>query len=172
MKEMGTESTLIVSLFLPSTLSSSNSPGVSNGSKTAESPVRQFPDLPSLSYYHHRPLSSGGGTLKRARTLTTSTAIEAKELVPSLSGNIGLHNAIASVPASAGLPRNKWIGSLDVPTESWTEATREAITKKLAAKGQIPVFLSDSEMEGHYNQFCKQVRNLEREFVRGEHRVI
>jgi hypothetical protein len=30
----------------------------------------------------------------------------------------------------------------------------------LANKDQIPVFLSDSELEGHYNQFCKQVRKF------------
>lgn len=74
----------------------------------------------------------------------------------SISGNIGLHNAVNSIQGQ--LSKRIWIGTLGMATDTLSDQTRGDIKTELALKhGSIPVFVSDLDYEGHYHQFCKQV---------------
>lgn len=122
---------LIVSLFLPSTISS-----------------------PEHRIQNYIPNSSLPSALKRRNTGSKLVSeLESIELVPNSHGNIGLQNAIASI-GSDKLDR-KWIGTLGLSTVKMSLA--DDLCRKLAAIDQIPVFVSEKEMDGHYNQFCKRV---------------
>ncbi|KAJ1655826.1 Trehalose-6-P synthase/phosphatase complex subunit [Dispira simplex] len=70
-------------------------------------------------------------------------------------GNIGLFNAINACPRTA---RNRlFVGTLGVSTDHVNKPTRHAIASRLHQNyDTFPVFVTDQEMEGHYNQFCKQ----------------
>ena len=68
------------------------------------------------------------------------------------SGNIGLVNAVNSID-NEHMPR-VWIGSFDSAIQP---EMHSIIESKLKEKHQIPVFLNEEELEGHYNQFCKQI---------------
>ncbi|KAI9344229.1 glycosyltransferase family 20-domain-containing protein, partial [Zopfochytrium polystomum] len=80
---------------------------------------------------------------------------------PSGMGNIGLQNAVESLDLShLSSIRRLWVGSPGrVNTEAWSANTKAAITKALWECGLccVPVFLTEEELEGHYNQFCKRI---------------
>ncbi|KAJ2614494.1 Trehalose-6-P synthase/phosphatase complex subunit [Coemansia sp. RSA 1365] len=71
-------------------------------------------------------------------------------------GNIGLFNAInASLDLFA---ERVWIGELGVSTDGWSNERKAAVSDKLLDEFEtLPVFVTDSEFEGHYARFCKQV---------------
>ena len=77
------------------------------------------------------------------------------DLVPNAHGNIGLQNAISSLSSDL-LPR-KWIGTLGLSSPKMSIGQTRQLVEKLDAIDQVPVFVSDEEMDGHYNQFCKRV---------------
>ena len=75
----------------------------------------------------------------------------------AISGNIGLHNAVNSIQGQ--LSKIIWVGTLGMATDTLPERTRGDIKAELALNhSSIPVFVSDLDYEGHYHQFCKQVR--------------
>ena len=138
---------LIVSLFLPSTVSNIVDPATDTLVNASSANTPKPESLPVLA---------GKGTLKR-RPLKSPLSASGTPITVSQShwGNIGLQNALNSL-SPAVLPR-KWIGSLGISTESLPSGLLGSIQSKLADHGQIPVFLSSAEMDGHYHQFCKQV---------------
>ncbi|PIA19417.1 hypothetical protein COEREDRAFT_37461 [Coemansia reversa NRRL 1564] len=71
-------------------------------------------------------------------------------------GNIGLFNAInASLDLFA---ERVWIGELGVSTDGWSNERKAAVSDKLLDEFEtLPVFVTDSEFEGHYARFCKQL---------------
>ncbi|KAJ2158715.1 Trehalose-6-P synthase/phosphatase complex subunit [Coemansia sp. RSA 552] len=71
-------------------------------------------------------------------------------------GNIGLFNAVnASLDLFA---ERVWIGELGISTDGWSEERKEAVSNKLLDEFEtLPVFVSDSEFEGHYGRFSKQL---------------
>jgi trehalose-6-phosphate synthase len=74
-----------------------------------------------------------------------------------ISSDVG-SNSIGAVE-DRGL-RRLWIGCPGrVSTETWSPNTKNAVVKSLWEGGRccVPVFLTDEEMDGHYNQFCKQI---------------
>ncbi|KAJ3105009.1 hypothetical protein HDU97_008617 [Phlyctochytrium planicorne] len=44
-----------------------------------------------------------------------------------------------------------------VSTDPWHESMKTEVARCLLEKSCIPVYISDEEADGHYNQFCKQV---------------
>ncbi|KAJ3415746.1 hypothetical protein HDV05_004210 [Chytridiales sp. JEL 0842] len=53
-----------------------------------------------------------------------------------------------------------WIGALGkISTDAWTEETKTKVSRNVWQNGNccIPVYLTEEEIEGHYNQFCKQI---------------
>ncbi|RUO95771.1 glycosyltransferase family 20-domain-containing protein [Jimgerdemannia flammicorona] len=72
------------------------------------------------------------------------------------SGNIGLHNAVRAV--SGKLSTQVWVGTLGMPTDALTDKTRADIESKFIIDyNSFPVIVPDTEFEGHYSQYCKQV---------------
>ena len=125
-------SLLIVSLFLPSTIAVKEA-GAPNASTN----------------------QSVAGQIKRRNTGSKQNPdIESFDLIPNSHGNIGLQNAIASI--SPDKLSRKWIGTLG-PTAKLSSVQMQELLQKLKKVDQFPVLVSDEEMDGHYNQFCKRV---------------
>jgi len=75
----------------------------------------------------------------------------------SNGGNIGLHNAVNSIQNR--LTKLIWVGTLGMATDSLPDSTRGDIKAELALNhNSIPVFVNDMYFEGHYHQYCKQVK--------------
>lgn len=74
----------------------------------------------------------------------------------AVQGNGGLRNAVDAA-VNAGIIHNKvWVGTLGMPTDSLEEHTRSNIFKQLKEEFEsLPVFVGDSEFEGHYFHFCR-----------------
>ncbi|KAI8587363.1 glycosyltransferase family 20-domain-containing protein [Geranomyces variabilis] len=199
-----TTRTIIVSLFLPCTVSSDPQPtpppppplqtsqgGTTSSTSTPPIAARKYQSPATLSpASHHPPLSAGhSSSSSSSATATTSKAgagakhlerrrsvgavefkrqrkvSESRGLRPDPSwwhleasglGNIGLQNAVNSMRRRMLKP--VWIGSLGVSTKGWSEETKGNVVSKMEnERNCVPVFLTDEEVEGHYNQFCKQV---------------
>ncbi|KAJ1922999.1 Trehalose-6-P synthase/phosphatase complex subunit [Tieghemiomyces parasiticus] len=70
-------------------------------------------------------------------------------------GNIGLFNAVHSSPRTAN--NHLFIGTLGTDTDDWDPATQHAVADRLYSRySTFPVYVTQAEIEGHYNQFCKQ----------------
>lgn len=72
--------------------------------------------------------------------------------------NVGLGNAIRAADKSGNLQEHMFIGLLGIPTDFLSimrkyEVEREFITKCKS----IPIFVSDNELDNHYNYYCKQI---------------
>ncbi|KAJ2497080.1 Trehalose-6-P synthase/phosphatase complex subunit [Coemansia sp. RSA 1972] len=92
-------------------------------------------------------------------TLTDAATAEADDpfTVEHLNvGNIGLFNAVnASLDLFA---ERVWIGELGITTEGWSEERKTAVSNRLLDEFEtLPVFVSDTEFEGHYSRFSKQL---------------
>lgn len=73
-------------------------------------------------------------------------------------GNGGLRNAINAAAEAGILPSKMWVGTLGMPTDSLKEHTRSDIERILREDHEsLPVFVSDSEFDGHYSHFCRTV---------------
>ena len=96
---------------------------------------------------HHRQRSRSINNETQKWKLTESRQFA---IQPSSLGNVGLQNAVRSVPNL----EHVWIGTLGT---SIAELDTEELDKQLLDKKCISVYLSDKELEGHYNHFCKQV---------------
>lgn len=89
---------------------------------------------------------------------------------PCIAGNIGLQNAIRSLGNSN---RVMWIGTLGMSTEALSQKTRETIRSTFIAQhDSYPVMPSDTEFEGHYDRYCKQVFIIKRSCMRVEQKVV
>ncbi|RKP33840.1 glycosyltransferase family 20 protein, partial [Dimargaris cristalligena] len=70
-------------------------------------------------------------------------------------GNIGLFNAINASPRTA--TNRLFVGTLGIETDDWDRATRHAVSDTLYRRyDTFPVYTTSKEIDGHYNQFCKQ----------------
>lgn len=88
-----------------------------------------------------------------------SSLIDAKdtEFHASNAGNPGLYNAVTSFKNQMGPV--EWIGTSGCSTDHLDDAQKSVLKDRLLQDHScVPVFVSNSEMEGHYHQFCKQVR--------------
>ncbi|RKO97805.1 hypothetical protein CXG81DRAFT_13846, partial [Caulochytrium protostelioides] len=95
------------------------------------------------------------GSLLRQRSLY-ETAPQTWRIEPLRLGNIGLQNAVNAVRHRVG--QRLWVGSLGTSTAGLASNVCDRIAKKLQRDFScVPVYLADDEMDGHYNQFCKQV---------------
>ncbi|GAA5817194.1 hypothetical protein MFLAVUS_010737 [Mucor flavus] len=75
---------------------------------------------------------------------------------PCSAGNIGLNNALFSIQER--IPNLAWVGTLGMPTDPLSEKTRDEIHATFKEKyNSYPVMTSEAILDGHYNQYCKQV---------------
>ena len=78
-------------------------------------------------------------------------------IVPAEQGNGGLANAIRAAERKAPMDIF-WLGTVGFATDSLPDRTRDDIHEKLESEfDAIPVFVSDSDFDGHYKHFCKTI---------------
>ncbi|KAI8901069.1 glycosyltransferase family 20-domain-containing protein [Globomyces pollinis-pini] len=78
------------------------------------------------------------------------------EFSPSNTGNPGLYNAVKSMENRMAEPF--WIGTLGSNTDELDDIQKRQLENKLTFNHNCyPVYVTQDEVEGHYNQFCKQV---------------
>ncbi|KAI7884621.1 hypothetical protein K492DRAFT_158031 [Lichtheimia hyalospora FSU 10163] len=116
------------------------------------SPLLVQPVAP-IHHHHRREQSLDSATLFDEAPWTVK---------PCIAGNIGLHNALASVQGKEGdvLQDRKcmWIGTLGMSTDQLSNQTRGDIRSKMILEyDAYTVMPSDTEFEGHYDRYCKQV---------------
>ncbi|KAJ3039306.1 hypothetical protein HDV00_012298 [Rhizophlyctis rosea] len=133
---------LVVSLFLPTTVTFEAPTPTGNAVKTVE-----------------RRKSVAEGLRRNRRVSEPSrggSSLGKWKIEPSALGNIGLQNAVASMKNV--MRERLWVGSLGESTDSWDEITRARIEARLRMEhDSVPVFVTDDEFDGHYNKFCKQI---------------
>lgn len=74
------------------------------------------------------------------------------------SGNGGLKNAVYRARSEGIVDKVCWVGSLGMPTDTLTTATRQALETTLRNDYKCAsVFVKDGTLEGHYHHYCKQI---------------
>jgi trehalose-6-phosphate synthase len=133
--------------------SNSSSPNVSFG---VTSPAK-FPSLKrKLTLSKMTMLPPPAPPKSTTTPLTVSQQEDSVSFSPCYFGNIGLQNAVQSF--SKKELNRKWVGILGgISTQDWSDSLRTTVEKSLLVHDQIPVFLQDNELDGHYNKFCKQI---------------
>lgn len=77
---------------------------------------------------------------------------------PCSGGNIGLNNALFSIQDR--LQSVAWVGTLGMPTDPLSKKTKDEIHATFNGRyNAYPVMPSDIVFDGHYNQYCKQVKH-------------
>lgn len=75
-------------------------------------------------------------------------------------GNGGLRNAIKAAADAGSLHEKTWVGTLGMPTDALEDKhQRTEIENRLEDEYEcLTVWCKDSDMDGHYTHYCKQVR--------------
>ncbi|GAO50684.1 hypothetical protein G7K_4806-t1 [Saitoella complicata NRRL Y-17804] len=77
---------------------------------------------------------------------------------PSDLGNGGLKNAIRAGEEEGKLSNRVWVGTLGMPTDALQEETKKSVEVLMQKnQGCLPVWVKDSDFEGTYDHFCKQI---------------
>jgi trehalose-6-phosphate synthase len=108
-------------------------------------------------------LHSTSTPVKQSSFLMSSPKKTAQPLDPvstgffaSNAGNPGLYNAVTSLKHHMGPV--EWIGTSGCSTDHLSDEERNQFSERMIRDhDSVPVFVSDTEMEGHYHQFCKQI---------------
>lgn len=81
------------------------------------------------------------------------------DIVPFTKGNGGLRNAVFTSLKVNAIPSDlKWVGTIGMPTDSLPESTISSINAQLSSAYDCEVVnTSDSNFQGHYKHFCKQI---------------
>ncbi|KAF9473941.1 hypothetical protein BDN70DRAFT_924896 [Pholiota conissans] len=90
----------------------------------------------------------------------SSPVVDAPELAwhmePNPHCNGGLKNAVESV--GERMKKKLWVGTLGTPTDSFGDDLRKDIDQRmLSQRGQLPVWIPDTEFQKCYDEFCHQV---------------
>ncbi|KAH8698279.1 putative alpha,alpha-trehalose phosphate synthase subunit TPS3 [Talaromyces proteolyticus] len=76
---------------------------------------------------------------------------------PAEQGNGGLRNAIRSASGTT-LDEPVWVGTLGMPTDALNQHIKSELSETLEDEYQsLPVFVNDSDFDGHYTHFCKTI---------------
>ncbi|KAJ2893504.1 hypothetical protein MKZ38_008525 [Zalerion maritima] len=80
-------------------------------------------------------------------------------IVPSDQGNGGLRNAADAAARDSEFGGDyTWVGTLGMPTGSLDPLRKQEIEDKLVTEhDMLPVFCDDTDFDGHYAHFCKQI---------------
>ena len=79
-------------------------------------------------------------------------------ITSSDQGNGGLRNAADAAARESDLGDYTWVGTLGMPTGVLTPEQKQEIEDKLVTEhDMVPVFCDDTDFDGHYAQFCKQI---------------
>lgn len=120
----------------------------SRSNSAATSPPRTAMSNRNTRRTSRRRSSAESGLLK-----SSSWFIE-----PYDQGNGGLKNAVSAALDAGVIENRTWVGTLGIPTDQLTEATREEIDVKLRDEyDSLVVYCKDADFEGHYAHYCKEV---------------
>ncbi|KAF8200267.1 alpha,alpha-trehalose-phosphate synthase [Pholiota molesta] len=82
--------------------------------------------------------------------------LPAWHMEPNPHCNGGLKNAVESV--GDRMKKKLWVGTLGTATDSFSEDLRKDIDERmLSQRGQLPVWIPDTEFQKCYDEFCHQV---------------
>ena len=77
---------------------------------------------------------------------------------PSTKVNGGLTNAVRAATADESAGDIYWVGTLGFPTESLNCSLKDEIQENLEMEyDTLAVFVSDSDLDGHYEHYCKMI---------------
>ncbi|KAF2200033.1 hypothetical protein GQ43DRAFT_490188 [Delitschia confertaspora ATCC 74209] len=77
---------------------------------------------------------------------------------PAIQGNGGLANAVQAGVRSGALGDVLSVGLIGFPTDSLDEARKQEIEEKLENEyDALTVYVSDSDLDGHYAHYCKTI---------------
>ncbi|KAK5076040.1 Trehalose-6-P synthase/phosphatase complex subunit [Lithohypha guttulata] len=77
---------------------------------------------------------------------------------PTTLGNAGLFSAITAIEDKGAFEDFFWVGTLGMPTDRLPQDVKEDITDKfLNDLDTFLVFLNDTDMNGHYENYCKNI---------------
>jgi len=81
------------------------------------------------------------------------------QVVPADQGNGGLRNAVRAAERSGTLEDKIWVGTLGMPTDALIDTQQKHdIEERLANEyDSLTVFCKDSDFDGHYTHYCKQI---------------
>ena len=104
--------------------------------------------------------NKNNGRRQRARTVSHerrfseySYTVEKAQI-----GNGGLFNAIDAVTDAGILEDKTWVGTLGCPTEALEDHLKANIAEKLENDyDSLAVYASDSDLNGHYEHYCKTI---------------
>jgi trehalose-phosphatase len=98
---------------------------------------------------------------KSGRAYSQSASTDKKftmqwNIVPALQGNGGLVNAVKAANETGTMGDIIWVGTVGFPTDSLSDDIKNEINERLDSKyDALPVYVGDSEFNGHYLHFCK-----------------
>ncbi|KAF2435176.1 alpha,alpha-trehalose phosphate synthase subunit [Tothia fuscella] len=127
-----------------------------------ESRARELP-IPQLVGHYPIEVEEGDPVhvpKRRPRGLSTAARTASLEwtVEPTEQGNGGLTNAVRAAIRAGTLDENIWIGTVGFPTDALDDHTKEEISGKLESEhDSIMVEVSDSDLDGHYNHYCKTI---------------
>ncbi|KAF2452510.1 glycosyltransferase family 20-domain-containing protein [Lineolata rhizophorae] len=77
---------------------------------------------------------------------------------PAVEGNGGLTNAVRAAINSGAMGDIFWVGTLGFPTDALDDVKKDEIHEKLESEyDALPVYVSDSDFDGHYVHYCKTI---------------
>ncbi|KAJ3392625.1 Trehalose-6-P synthase/phosphatase complex subunit [Lobulomyces angularis] len=153
---IGRSRLLVCSLFLPFTTSEKLTK--KNYSPNQAQPSRDEAELPNsnkISQPNARHIIS-----HRSSTLIVDAPTpKSDDFKQSKLGNIGLQNAILSTTKKSFDLDPIFIGTLGSGLDEFDDRWKFNASSLLleSTPSCVPVYVTDEELDGHYNQFCKQV---------------
>lgn len=75
----------------------------------------------------------------------------------AIQGNGGLRNAINAAVREDIVQEKVWVGTLGMPTDLLKDHIRANIANHLEEYDSLAVFVADSEFEGHYFHYCRNI---------------
>ena len=77
---------------------------------------------------------------------------------PAIQGNGGLANAVRAAVDAGTMGDIFWVGLIGFPTDSLDGTTKDEIHEKLESEyDALTVYVSDSDLDGHYVHYCKTI---------------
>ena len=105
--------------------------------------ARKFQDTHGRDQSHDREFENADWTVEAAE-----------------HGNGGLRNAVKATLAADTDLDITWVGTLGMPTDVLTDKKKADIDGRLETEyDSLTVFCKDSDFDGHYIHYCKQVCN-------------
>ncbi|EED16346.1 alpha,alpha-trehalose phosphate synthase subunit, putative [Talaromyces stipitatus ATCC 10500] len=128
---------------------------MSKAAKTPDSSILSRPGAVDGPVDHRKADDTDSEEPSSPRVLLSDVDWVVKSAV---QGNGGLRNAIDAAAKAGIVDKKVWVGTLGMPTDSLQEHTRNNIASKLKEEFEsLAVFVGDSEFEGHYFHFCRNV---------------